>query len=246
MYNNVILHVPHSSADFSFAGKAAVERFGRKWLKQAKDLIDWYTDELFVPESYDSNIVPVVFDTCRTLCDVERMSHDPLEEQGLGITYYPCLVTYMGAYNPRLTPDGDSKVMQKYLDHQYRLASLLVQHHNSLLLDCHSFSSGATLLQPDAANNRGIDICLGWNEDYTKPSDEVLFMVEDYFRGKSYSVGLNTPYSNAKTVETPADYNALMIEVNKKIYMDEKSLQRSDKFSRVKEDIQCLYELLLK
>jgi hypothetical protein len=246
MYNNVILHVPHSSADFSFAGKAAVERFGRKWLEQAKDLIDWYTDELFVPESYDSNIVPVVFDTCRTLCDVERMSHDPLEEQGLGITYYSCLVTYMGAYNPRLTPDGDSKVMQKYLDHQYRLASLLVQHHNSLLLDCHSFSSGATLLQPDAAKNRGIDICLGLNEDYTKPSDEVLFMVEDYFRGKSYSVGLNTPYSNAKTVDTPADYNALMIEVNKKIYMDEKSLQRSDKFSRVKEDIQCLYELLLK
>lgn len=49
MYNNIILHVPHSSADFSFAGKAASDHFGRKWLEQAKDLIDWYlTNYLFL------------------------------------------------------------------------------------------------------------------------------------------------------------------------------------------------------
>lgn len=246
MYNNIILHVPHSSADFSFAGKAAAERFGRKWLEQARDLIDWYTDELFVPESAGDRIIPVVFDTCRTLCDVERMSHDPMEERGLGITNHHCLMTYMGMYDPRLTPDGDSRVMQKYLDHQYRLASLLVQHHHSLLLDCHSFSSGATLLQPDAARNRGIDICMGWNDDFTRPSDEILFLVEDYFRDRGYAVGLNTPYGNAKTVDTPANYDALMIEVNKKLYMDEATLERSEGFSRVGADIQGLYRLLLR
>lgn len=85
MYDNIILHVPHSSADFSFAGEDAANRYGSRWLEQARDFIDWYTDELFVPQSHESNIIPVVFDTCRTLCDVERMSHDPLEEKGLGI-----------------------------------------------------------------------------------------------------------------------------------------------------------------
>ena len=142
-------------------------------------------------------------------------------------------MTYMGAYAPRMLPESDSRIMRKYLDHQYRLASLLVQHHGSLLLDCHSFSSIATLLQPDAAKNRGIDICLGWNDDFTSPSDEILFMVEDYFKDKGYAVGLNTPYSNAKTVDTPATYNALMIEVNKKIYMDERNLERTGRFSKV-------------
>ena len=174
------------------------------------------------------------------------MSYDPFEEKGLGITYYPCLITYMGAYKPRLIPERDSKVMQKYLDHQYRLASLLVQHHGSLLLDCHSFSSGATLLQPDAAKNRGIDICLGWNNDFTRPLDEILFIVEDYFKGKGYAVGLNMRYSNAKTVDTPANYNALMIEMNKKIYINERTLERTENFARVRKDIQGLYRCLLR
>lgn len=244
MYNTIILHIPHSSADFSFAGKDASNRFGRIWLEQAKDLIDWYTDEIFVPESADSNIIPVIFDTCRTLCDVERMSHDPLEDKGLGITYYPCLNTDMGVYNPRLTSEGDIKVMQKYLEHQYKLACLLVQHHGSLLLDCHSFGSKANLLQPDESRNKGIDICLGWNNDFTRPSDEILFLVEDYFKGKGYAVGLNKPYSNAKTVDTPANYNALMIEINKKIYMNEQTLEKSENFSRVKDDVQGLYNII--
>ena len=246
MYDNLILHVPHSSADFSFAGEEAANRYGSKWLEQARDLIDWYTDELFVPHSHDGNIIPVVFDTCRTLCDVERMSHDPLEEKGLGITYYPCLNTDEGEYNPRLTQEGDSRILHKYLDHQYRIASLLVQHHNSLLLDCHSFSNGSTLLQPDAARNRGIDICLGWNDDFTRPSDDTLSIVEGYFRDRGYVVGLNTPYSNAKTVDTPAEYSALMIEVNKKSYMNEQTLEKNDRFEHVASDIQGMYELLKK
>lgn len=240
MYSNIILHVPHSSADFSFAGREAAGLHGDKWLEQARNLIDWYTDELFVPEKHDANIIPVVFDTCRTLCDVERMSHDPLEERGLGITYYPCL----DGYNPRRTQEEDSRVLQKYLDHQYRLASLLVQHPDSLLLDCHSFSNGATPLQPDAAKNAGIDICLGWNDDFTRPSDEVLSMVERHFRDKGYSVGLNTPFSNAKTVDTPAHYNALMIEVNKRLYMDEGTLEKTDRFIQIRKDIKDLYDLL--
>lgn len=245
MYSNIILHVPHSSTDFSIAGEAFINRFGRRWVEQAGSLIDWYTDELFVPLSHNDNIVPVVFDTCRTLCDVERLSHDPLEAQGLGITVSRCLMTYMGTYNPRLSPDSDSRVMQKYLDHQYRLASLLVQRHGSLLLDCHSFSNGKTILQPDVSKNRGIDICLGWNDDFTKPDDEVLYLVEDYFKERGYSVGLNTPYGNAKTVDTPAEYNALMIELNKKIYMDERTLAKNDRFDKVAADIQGLYGLLL-
>lgn len=246
MYRNIILHVPHSSKDFSFAGKVDARRFSRKWLEQASALIDWYTDELFVPRFHNESIVPVVFDTCRTLCDVERLSHDPLEKQGLGITVSRCLMTHMGVYDPRMSQEGDARVMLKYLDHQYRLASLLVQRHGSLLLDCHSFSNGKTILQPDASKNQGIDICLGWNEDFTKPNDEVLSLVEGYFKDKGYSVGLNTPYSNAKTVDTPADYNTLMVELNKKIYMDERTLAKTDRFGKVAQDVQGLYGLLLR
>ena len=36
-----------------------------------------------------------------------------------------------------------------------------------------------------------------------------------------------------------------MIEVNKKLYMDEKTLEKSDGFYRLKHDIQSLYDVLL-
>ena len=42
-----------------------------------------------------------------------------------------------------------------------------------------------------------IDIYIGWNEDETKPTQDVLDLVVEYFRNLGYSVGLNAPFSNA-------------------------------------------------
>ena len=83
MFKTIILHIPHASSNFEFAGKG---EYISEWRKQAEPLIDWYTDELFIPKICDVRIIPIVFDTCRTLVDVERMCDDPLEENGLGIT----------------------------------------------------------------------------------------------------------------------------------------------------------------
>ena len=83
MFKTIILHIPHASSNFELAGK---DEYISEWRKQAEPLIDWYTDELFIPKICDVRIIPIVFDTCRTLVDVERMCDDPLEENGLGIT----------------------------------------------------------------------------------------------------------------------------------------------------------------
>ena len=37
-----------------------------------------------------------------------------------------------------------------------------------------------------------------------------------------------------------------MIEVNKRLYMDENTLEKSEGFEKLKQDIQSLYEVLLK
>lgn len=238
MFKTIILHIPHASSNFEFADK---DELVPMWRNQAEPLIDWYTDELFMPKICDERIIPIVFDTCRTLVDVERMCDDPLEEKGLGITAYPLL---QGG-DVRNSQEEDIRYMKKYLDHQYNLANLLVENHKSLLIDCHSFSSRPTILQPDVSKNQDVDICIGFNEDKTRPSDEILDLVKDHFRKKGYKVSFNIPFSNSKTVETPAKYTSIMIEINKALYMDEDTLEKKESFNQIREAIISLYTKML-
>ena len=238
MFRSIILHIPHSSDNFDFAGQ---DRYVEGWRRQAEPLIDWYTDELFNPAISDERVIPVIFDTCRTLVDVERMCQDPLENKGLGITAYTLLQTDGELYKVRGSQEEDIRYMKKYLDHQHKLAHLLVDHPNSLLIDCHSFSSRPTILQPDVSRNQDVDICIGFNEDDTKPNDAVLALIANHFTDKGYKVSFNVPFSNSKTVETPARYTSIMIEINKAIYMDEDTLEKKASFEKVREDVTSLY-----
>ena len=240
VYNKIILHIPHSSCNFDFAGQ---EQYVEGWRNRAKPLIDWCTDELFTPYDNNEEVIPVVFDTCRTLVDVERMCCDPLEVRGLGITYYPLLETEENGF--KVSRDERIRYQKKYLDHQHKLAHLLLEHNFSLMIDCHSFSSRPTILQPDISKNQDVDICIGFNEDRTKPDETTLALVAQHFIEKGYKVAFNTPFSNSKTVETPAKYTSLMIEVNKSLYMDEDTLEKKDSFLKVRDDITSLYAKLL-
>ena len=238
MYNKIILHIPHSSCNFDFAGQDHMEPI---WRSLAEPLIDWYTDELFIPGCHNERVIPVVFDTCRTLIDVERMCYDPLESKGLGITAYSLLQ----GRKVRESREEDIRYMKKYLDHQHKLAHLLVDHHDSILIDCHSFSSRPTILQPDVSKNQDVDICIGYNEDNTRPNDETLALVKQHFIDRGYRVSFNVPFSNSKTVETPARYTSLMIEINKSLYMNEDTLEKKESFIRIHDDITSLYTELL-
>ena len=91
-----------------------------------------------------------------------------------------------------------------------------------------------------------MDICIGYNEDKTKPSEMVIGTVLHHFRMLGYKVGVNAPFSSAKTFNTLAEYHSLMIEVNKKLYMDEDTLEKKESFGRVKSHIGSLYGKLMK
>lgn len=114
---------------------------------------------------------------------------------------------------------------------------------SKLVIDCHSFSSIQNLLNRNPPLD--IDICIGYNEDETCPNKTAIGNIVQYFSSLGYKVGLNKPFSNSKTFFVPTNYHTVMIEVNKKLYMDEKTLEKSDGFYRLKHDIQSLYDVLL-
>lgn len=119
---------------------------------------------------------------------------------------------------------------------------LLGLRKGTLLIDCHSFSSLPNLL---CSNPPDIDICIGFNDDATCPNKVVIGNIKQHFNSCGYKVAINTPFSNSKTFEVPVEYHSVMIEVNKRLYMYEETLEKSDGFERLKADIQSLYDKLL-
>ena len=80
----------------------------------------------------------------------------------------------------------------------------------TLLIDCHSFNNEIA---------KDVDICIGFNEDWSKPDDNVIIGITSIFAAAGYKVKFNNPYSNSITPKSDSLYKSIMIEVNKKIYL---------------------------
>ena len=236
-YDNLLLHIPHSSTTFPEESHYTFDDLN----DEERLLIDYYTDELFVPDQESGPIRSVVFPYCRLYCDVERLINDPLEKEGLGISYSRrknCL-----PYDkPSFSSIHEAFVL--YVDHHATMSKKIVEKPGSvLLIDGHSFSSRPNLLcttPPD------IDICIGYNDDETCPNHVVIGTIIQYFKSLGYKVGINEPFSNSKTFSVPVLYHSVMIEINKRLYMNEQTFVKTDAFEKIKQQIHSLYQELLK
>ena len=90
-----------------------------------------------------------------------------------------------------------------------------------------------------------VDICVGYNEDWSKPNKQTIELAVSLFENSGYKVGINEPYSNSETPDCPFVYQSMMLEVNKRAYMEEDSLRLIGKNSH-KRDVRCLIENLLR
>lgn len=238
-YRNILLHIPHSSTVFPDGKYSLGDLDGEERL-----LIDYYTDELFVPEQISNNICKMIFPYCRLYCDVERLINDPLERKGLGISYHRWIPIKGGYGETFRSFSSECDAFNLYTDFQGEVSKQLVKMSGEkLLIDCHSFSALPNLLN---ATPPDIDICIGYNDDDTCPNRVVIGNIAQHFKRLGYKVGINTPFSNSKTFSVPVKYHSVMIEVNKSLYMDEHTLERTDGFWKLKNDIMLLYKLLLK
>ncbi|MBP5456182.1 MAG: N-formylglutamate amidohydrolase [Paludibacteraceae bacterium] len=204
----IVLNIPHSSVNGIFDPEIG------KWPRNpffVNDCIrrwtDWHSDMLFASDN--PNVSRVVFPLSRFVCDVERLNDDPLEKDGQGILY----TSFSNVIRGELTNNARWKLMSLYDEHRYALASNIPVDGSGVLIDCHSFPS-------DMADN---DICVGFNDDDTYDPDVVKCVV-DGFVESGYSVKLNEPYANSLSPNFGFKYSSVMIEVNKRVYMDETTM----------------------
>lgn len=220
-YSKILAHIPHSS----------IQDYNHKWsgcfmmFPKVKRLTDWHTELLFGTDN--PKVKPLAFKHSRFYLDVERLENDPLEQIGQGKIY-----TFYDGFRRNLTEDERRNLEAIYRNWKDLCDSEVVG--NTLVIDCHSFPSDMS---------EDVDVCIGFNDDDSKPSDEVVGTIVNEFSKLGFTVGINKPYSNSVVFEKP--HKSIMIELKKSIYMDEETLLLRPNISiKVRNAIQRIYEKL--
>lgn len=221
-YDNIVLNIPHSSTIGLPAGWDNQDEL----MKAVNLWTDWHTDYIF--SSKHPDVHAVIAQQSRFILDVERLIDDPMEKIGQGIIY-----TDFNGLHRTVTQEEKENLMQRYHHHLDILRSKI--NENTLLIDCHSFPSYMA----------DVDICIGFNEDWSKPPISLLNFIQNYFKENGLSIGINYPFSNSISPETYCPYHSFMIELNKRIYLDETNFTCNENAARVKELINQLYHIIL-
>ena len=110
----------------------------------------------------------------------------------------------------------------------------------AILVDCHSMPSNARGAQSP-------DIVLG-DRFGASCHPSVTALAEATLRRLGYRIARNTPFAGGHTTQTygrpSARMHALQIEINRALYVDERTLERTSGYARVRADMSRLAEAL--
>jgi N-formylglutamate deformylase len=235
----VILHIPHSSTDVPAYVRPSICLSDERLKDELLKMTDHFTEELFTGHAVP--VSPVIFPVSRLVLDPERFLDDEQEsmsQKGMGVVY-----TKTSAGKPLresgFLPDRAALIHAYYEPHHELLNRLAADElrvaGSSLVLDCHSFPSGPLPCENNQGKARP-DICVG-----TDPFHTPVWLQEQvtrFFQSQGLTVALNTPFSGTlvPSVFYGKERNAcaVMIEVNRALYMDERTGNKNIDFSTIR------------
>ena len=249
---NICVHVPHSSHVIpDMCRKEYLVSDGRLQ-DELLHMTDWYTDELFWADSFPS----VVFPYSRLVCDVERFP-DPVDEnmmaKGMGMYYthgYDCSRIRQSPFGSEAGLQSYMWVLKVYQAHHKKLREMVENGLDSsgkvLIVDAHSFPS-VRLPYEGVPDKKRPDICIGTDEVFTPP--ELVETVQQYFRQNGLTVSVDFPFSGTlvpqpKNKKKDIRVQGIMIEVNRRLYMNETTGEKKVGFSSVRSLIKDMYGML--
>ena len=210
-------------------------------------LTDWYTDELFNLEGTAALVYPY----SRLACDPERFPDDadePMVARGMGAVYTK---TSKGAAlrRPITAAERAACIENYYEPHHARLSALveaaLTAHGECLILDAHSFPSRPLPCDLNQEPNRP-DICIGTDAFHTPPALTALAV--EVFASVGWVVNVDNHYAGAlvpmSVYGRDRRVSALMVEINRSLYMNERTGDRLVGYGEFQKKIQaCLARL---
>ncbi len=259
----MVLASPHSGADYpkEFVANSALDPLT---LRRSEDS---FVDELFgaapslgvplvralFPRAYiDANREPYELDP--TMFEDELPSfantRSPRVLSGLG-TIAKVVANGADIYNRKLTfAEAERRIDSFYRPFHRALSETLeatrARFGHFLLVDCHSMPSVGGPMDRDNGLSR-VEIVLG-NCFGTSCGPIVTETAEAVLRDAGYRVMRNTPYAGGyitRNYGNPSEgRHTLQVEVNRALYMDERTHSPNDGFDRVRSDLSNLVAAL--
>jgi len=235
----IVFHIPHSSSFIPDEERENIVISDESLASEVLRMTDWYTAELFLSCTEACEVV--IYPVSRLVIDPERFEDDAAEMMascGMGVIYTK---TSEGE-TLRTAPNADvrKKMLERYYFPHHALLtaavrSTLEKAGKALVIDCHSFPSSPLPYEFDQRKDRP-DICLGTDPFHTP--EWLLQFARNIFVKQGFSVETDRPF---KGTLIPVDYfrkeaavSGMMIELNRRFYIDERTGTRLSGFNDFK------------
>ena len=236
----LLAHIPHSSTIMPPDVRKTLTVSDTALSLEILKMTDWFVDELFscVPEMGGTSFI---YKISRLVVDPERFEDDQKEimaSKGMGVIYTKT------SHGDDLRAVFDTDQREALLDRFYRpyhraleeeVQTTLDHFDLALILDCHSFPSKPLPYENDQDPDRP-DICLGTSSFHTPA--KLISTAKAFFRKSALTVAIDKPFEGTFI---PLPYHqsesrvlSLMVEINRKLYMDEESGQKLGSFNEIK------------
>jgi len=259
----LVLDSPHSGREFPADFDAAVTQ------AELREAEDCYVDELYAAaRELGAPLLAAAFP--RTYLDPNRHAGDidlELIEGDWPWEYRPSGKAKLGKallwrtledgrpiYSSRLKPERVLSRIERFHKPYHRaLRDRLDAAHRRfgrvLHINCHSMRSVAGKQSEEGEGSVRADFVLG-DRDGTTCDPRFTEFVRATLAGMGYAVKVNDPYKGVELVRAYSDPKAgrhsLQIEINKRLYMDEATLQKTQGFGKLQKDLGELLREALK
>jgi len=234
-YKSLVFHIPHASRIILAKDRQKLMLSDTELYNEILQLTDHFTDELFnLPKG---GVKRVLYPVSRLVVDPERFLDDasePMADKGMGVIYTQT------AYGKTLRANIDLEertrlIKTYYKPHHQNLVSAvdsaLAREGYCLIIDGHSFPDNPLPYEIDQNPDRP-DICIGTDEFHT--TEYLAGEVGRIFERAGFSVAFNHPFGGSivpmKHYRITPAVKSIMIELNRKLYMNEATGEKLSDF----------------
>jgi N-formylglutamate deformylase len=255
----LVLDSPHSGSDYPDDFRFAL---GREALRQAEDS---YVDELYAAgPDVGATLIAARFprsyiDPNRSVLDIDASLLEapwpgpaiPSAKTARGIgLIWRLLDTGEAIYARKLSiEEVKNRIVRYHQPYQRAVKDALDRAHRHFgavwHLNLHSMPAVSGAVSEEGPGKSRADFVLG-DRDGSTCEPEFTRLVASALRGIGYEVKINDPYKGVELVRAFSDpkggRHSLQVEVNRRLYMDERTRERGPGFAKLQADLSRLLE----
>jgi N-formylglutamate amidohydrolase len=246
-----VLHIPHDSTVVPEDVRGQFLLGDAELQVELQRMTDHCTHALFAGRRGEGAVVraPV----SRLVVDVERFAEDaqePMAKRGMGVIY-EVTSDREPLRRPPTEAERGALMREWYSPHHQQLETAVArsvdQYGRCVVIDCHSFPGVALPYEEADPATLRPDICIGSDPFHTPSRLEDAFVRT--FARNGWRVALNNPFAGALVPASRYHRDprvmAVMVEVNRDLYLDPASFQPTAAFDRVADAVRrCCVDAL--